>query len=142
MERAGSHALLEPSVVLTGRTCQLVALVLADVLRDNPTLWRFAQAKGLTPTDVEALRAVARDLREVVLVAGPVAVGGETAASGEGAGESSVLMRTDDVAELLGIAPRTVRGLALAHQLPATKVGRAYLFDLASVVAYREGRAA
>ena len=48
----------------------------------------------------------------------------------------SKLLRTADVAQMLGVAPRTVCLWAECSQLPAVKVGRQWRFEATAIAEY------
>lgn len=56
--------------------------------------------------------------------------------------EPKEILRVEEVAELLGVHPRTVYDYANAGEIPHRRLGRRLLFSRRAILAWVEGKAA
>ena len=138
-----SQAVAGTIAIIESRGALVLARVLSEGLRHGLTLQMFLLKSGLPPEDVEAGLRAAVALRDAGLTRLE-----RTAASASGNAEAlrkrspaqSVSMTTNDVSLFLGVTTRRVRQLALAGDLPSSRVGRGYLFDRDAVLGFRAAR--
>jgi excisionase family DNA binding protein len=139
-----SQATAGPVAIVEACGALVLAQVLADCLVDGLKLQTLLLKSGLTPAEVEAGMAAAAALRD----AGATRLERMASISASGNAEtrfprdraSSVSMTTKDVSRVLGLGERQIRNLAAAGDLPSARVGAAYSFDRADVLAFRDAR--
>jgi excisionase family DNA binding protein len=138
----GSHVLFEPVAVIEARGALVLAQVLASCLRDGLSLKALLMKSGLSPAEVEAgltaavaLRGAGYSRLERIVAARGTA---ETPFPRDRA--PSVAMTTKDASRVLGLCERQIRNLAAAGDIPSSKIGVAYAFDRADVLAFRDAR--
>ena len=130
--------------MIEARGALVLAQVLATCLRDGLNLKALLLKSGLSPVEVEAGLTAAVALRD----AGFTRLERVAAIAADGSAEtpfprdraSSKPMTTKDVSRVLGLGERQIRNLAAAGDLPSARVGAAYSFARADVLAFRDAR--